>query len=69
MFKMMTLSLNTDLHSLFERLDDSFAKMLVNLPRILKDILFQLLQSGWFVSVNTVFEMAPKEKVTRVKIR
>ena len=69
MLKMATLSLKTDLHSLFERLNDSFAKMLVNLPGILKDILFQLLQSCGFVSVNTVFEMPPKEKVTWVEIR
>ena len=69
MLKMATLSLNTDFHSLFERLNDSFAKMLVNIPGILKDILFQLLQSCWFVSVNTVFEMSPEEKVTWIEIR
>ncbi len=62
MLKMATLSLKTDLHSLFERLNDSFAKMLVNLPGIFKDFLFQLLQSCGFVFVNTVFEMPPKEK-------
>ena len=63
MLKMATLSLKTDLHSLFERSNDSFAKMLVNLPGILKDILFELLQSCGFVSVNEDFEMPPKEKV------
>jgi len=63
--KMTTVFLDSVFNPFFKIIHDMGQQLTIDRTNFLTDGFLQIIQHTWFVSVNTRFQIPPKEKITR----